>query len=281
MNLIGKTAFITGSTDGVGRLVAERLGRAGAHVLLHGRDERRGAEVLVRVTEAGGGPRSAFYRADLAALGDVEALGARVRRDHPRIDLLINNAGIGSGGSNDASRRLSAEGFELRFAVNYLAHFLLTARLLPAIVGNAPARIVNVASLGQQAIDFDDVMLERGYSGTRAYCQSKLAQILFTIELAERLKGTRTTVHSLHPATFMDTRMVREAGRTPMNSVEQGADAIVYVATAAELAHRSGLFFNGQREARADPQAYDAGARKKLFELSLDLTRLADDAFQV
>lgn len=277
--MAGKTVFITGSTDGVGRVVAERLARAGATVLIHGRDAARGAQTLARVTAVGA--RGAFYRADLAALAEVEALAANVLRDHSRIDLLINNAGVGSGGDHERTRRLSADGYELRFAVNYLAHFLLTARLLPAIVSATPARIVNVASLGQQAIDFDDVMIERGFTGTRAYCQSKLAQILFTIDLAERLKGTRTTVHSLHPATFMNTTMVREAGRTPLSSVEQGAEAIEYVATSADLEARSGLFFNGKREARADPQAYDARARQQLHALSLKLTRLPEDAFRI
>lgn len=277
--MAGQTVLITGSTDGVGRVVAERLARAGATVLIHGRDAARGAQTLAQVTAAGA--RGAFYRADLAALAEVEALAAKVLRDHSRIDLLINNAGVGSGGDHDRTRRLSADGYELRFAVNYLAHFLLTARLLPAIVGAGPARIVNVASLGQQAIDFDDVMIERGFNGTRAYCQSKLAQILFTIDLAERLQGTRTTVHSLHPATFMNTTMVREAGRAPLSSVEQGAEAIEYVATSADLETRSGLFFNGKREARADSQAYDVGARQKLHALSLKLTRLPEDAFRV
>ncbi len=130
-------------------------------------------------------------------------------------------------------------------------------------------------------IEFDDVMMERGYSGTRAYCQSKLAQILFTIALAERLKGTRTTVNALHPATFMDTTMVRQAGRTPMSTVAQGADAIEYVATSAQLESRSGLFFNGQHEARADPQAYDARARATLFEHTLRLTHLNADVFGI
>ncbi len=278
-SMAGKTVFITGSTDGVGRVVAERLARAGATVLIHGRDAARGAQTLAQITAAGA--RGAFYRADLASLAEVEALAEQVLREHSRIDLLINNAGVGSGGDNDRTRRLSADGYELRFAVNYLAHFLLTARLLRSIVGAAPARIVNVASLGQQAIDFDDVMIERGFNGTRAYCQSKLAQILFTIDLAERLQGTRTTVHSLHPATFMNTTMVREAGRTPISTVEQGADAIEYVATSPELDARSGLFFNGKREARADPQAYEARSRQRLHALSLKLARLPEDAFRI
>jgi NAD(P)-dependent dehydrogenase (short-subunit alcohol dehydrogenase family) len=191
-----------------------------------------------------------------------------------RLDLLINNAGIGSGGSQ-GTRQTSADGYELRFAVNYLSGFLLTHLLLPLVRTSTPARIVNVSSLGQQAIDFADVMLTHGYSGSRAYCQSKLAQIMFTIDLARELYGSGVTVNALHPATYMNTTMVRQSGVTPMSGVEQGADAILNLATSAALDGRSGLFFNGQREARADAQAYDAGARQRLKTLSLELSGLS------
>ena len=191
-----------------------------------------------------------------------------------RLDLLINNAGIGSGGPQ-GTRQTSADGYELRFAVNYLAGFLLTHLLLPLVRTSTPARIVNVSSLGQQAIDFADVMLTHGYSGSRAYCQSKLAQIMFTIDLARELDGTGVTVNALHPATYMNTTMVRQSGVTPMSSVEQGADAILNLATSAALDGRSGLFFNGQREARADAQAYDPAARQRLKTLSLELSGLS------
>ncbi|TIV92829.1 MAG: SDR family NAD(P)-dependent oxidoreductase, partial [Mesorhizobium sp.] len=142
----------------------------------------------------------------------------------------------------------------------------------PLLKASAPARIVNVASAGQQAIDFDDVMLTHGYSGVRAYCQSKLAQILFTIDLAEQLEGSGVTVNALHPASYMDTTMVRQAGVTPWSSVETGADAIVNLAASPALEGRSGLYFDGQRESRADAQAYDEKARRRLRDLSLDLT---------
>ncbi len=166
----------------------------------------------------------------------------------------------------------------MRFAVNYLAGFLLTSLLLPLLRTSAPARIVNVASAGQQAIDFADVMLTRGYSGGRAYRQSKLAQILFTVDLAQRLNGTGVTVNSLHPATYMATTMVREAGVAPWSTVEEGGEAILNLAISPELAGRSGLYFNGLREARADAQAYDARARAKLRALSLQLAGLPADA---
>lgn len=270
--LDGKTCLITGSTDGVGRRVAERLGDMGARVLVHGRDRARGASVVEGLRAAGA--EAEFYPADLASLAEVRRLAESIRNAHDRLDVLVNNAGIGSGGPH-ATRRVSADGHELLFAVNYLAGFLLTALLLPLLRAAAPARIVNVASAGQQAIEFDDPMLTRGYSGGRAYRQSKLAQILFTVDMAEALKGTGVTINCLHPATFMDTTMVRQAGTTPISSVDDGADAILNLVVAPEMEGRSGLYFNRLQEARADPQAYDAKARAKLRELSLRLSGLA------
>lgn len=230
MRVDGKTILITGSTDGVGRRVAERLGAMGARVLVHGRDHARGKRVVDDLCAAGA--EATFYPADLTSLAEVRRLADAVRNDHARPDVLINNAGIGSGAA--ATRRLSADGHELLFAVNYLAGFLLTALLLPLLRAAAPSRIVNVASAGQQPIDFDDVMLLRGYSGGRAYRQSKLAQILFTLDLAEALKGSGVTVNCLHPATFMDTTMVRQAGTTPISTVDDGADAILNLVVAGD-----------------------------------------------
>jgi len=208
--------------------------------------------------------------ADLAALGEVLRLADTVRDRTDHLDLLINNAGVGTGGQG-TKRQMSADGYELRFAVNYLAGFLLTSRLLDLLKASAPSRIVNVASAGQQAIDFDDVMLSRGYSGVRAYCQSKLAQILFTVDLAETLEGSGVTVNALHPASYMDTSMVRQAGIAPWNTVETGADAILNLATSPALEGRSGLYFDGGRESRAEAQAYDPQARRQLRKLSLEL----------
>src|SRR5690606_3869659 len=204
LDMTGKTALVTGSTDGLGRAVAVRLGALGATVLVHGRNRERGAEV-VRDVEAAGGS-AVFDRADFASLDEVRALADTVLERHERLDLLINNAGIWTDGSDE--RRTSADGHELVFAVNYLAGYVLTHRLLPLIIRSAPARIVNVSSLAQQPIDFDDVMLEHGFSAGRAYAQSKLAQVMFTIDLARELEGTGVTVNSLHPATLMDTAMV-------------------------------------------------------------------------
>ncbi len=273
--LKGKTALVTGSTDGVGRLVARRLAAAGAHLLVHGRDRERGERVVAEITQDGG--TAEFLPADLAALAEVRRLADAVRSKTERLDILINNAGIGTDGAS-GSRQTSADGHELRFAVNYLAGFLLTHLLLPLIRKSAPARIVNVASAGQQPIDFADLMLARGYSGTRAYCQSKLAQIMFTIDLAEELKGAGVCVNALHPATYMNTTMVRRAGVTPWSSVEEGAEAILNLAASAALDGRSGLYFDGLRQTRANAQAYDAAARHRLKAISLELTGLSAKA---
>ncbi|MGA3138743.1 MAG: SDR family NAD(P)-dependent oxidoreductase [Xanthobacteraceae bacterium] len=265
-----KTTLVTGSTDGVGREVALRLGGDGWRVLIHGRDRERGKAVVAAIEKAGG--TAEFIAADLSTLAEVRRLADAVQKTTQRLDLLINNAGIGSGGPQGV-RQESADGYELRFAVNYLSGFLLAHLLLPLIEKSAPARIINVSSLGQQAIDFDDVMLTHDYSGMRAYRQSKLAQILFTLDLAHDLKGTGVTVTALHPATFMNTAMVRQFG-TPMSTVEEGADAIMRLAVSGDVDGMTGLYFNGQREAKADPQAYDAGARQKLKALSLELSGL-------
>ena len=266
-----KTALVTGSTDGVGRMVAERLGQDGWRVLVHGRDRGRGEQVVASINAGRGSAE--FLQADISAFAEVRRLADAVQRATKRLDLLINNAGIGSGGPQ-GTRQTSADGHELRFAVNYLAGFLLTDLLLPLLKASAPARIVNVSSLGQQALDFSDVMLTREYSGIRAYRQSKLAQILFTIDLAKELEGKHITVNALHPATFMGTKMVRDFG-TPRSTVEEGALAILKLATSAGVEGRSGLYFNGQEEARPDAQAYDPEARQRLKRLSLELTGLS------
>jgi NAD(P)-dependent dehydrogenase (short-subunit alcohol dehydrogenase family) len=253
-----KTTLVTGSTDGVGREVALRLGGDGWRVLIHGRDRERGKAVVAAIEKAGG--TAEFIAADLSTLAEVRRLADAVQKTTQRLDLLINNAGIGSGGPQGV-RQESADGYELRFAVNYLSGFLLAHLLLPLIEKSAPARRINVSSRGQPGSDL------------RAYRQSKLAQILFTLDLAHDLKGTGVTVTALHPATFMNTAMVRQFG-TPMSTVEEGADAIMRLAVSGDVDGMTGLYFNGQREAKADPQAYDAGARQKLKALSLELSGL-------
>ena len=272
MKMDGKTVLITGSTDGVGRYVATRLAAAGAKVLIHGRDQER-AKTLSEEIKRAGGSEPVFYQADLSSLADTRKLADAVLADHTRLDVFVSNAGIGSQ-NNGPARQTSADGYELRFAVNYLSGFLLAHRLLPLLKTSAPSRIVNVASLGQHPIDFDDVLITRGYSGGRAYAQSKLSQIMFTIDLADELRESGVTVNSLHPATYMNTTMVRAGGITPMSTVEQGGEAILHLVTGDDVAGKSGLFFNGMNEAKANPQAYDAAARQSLRALSRELTGL-------
>ncbi|OBZ97296.1 3-oxoacyl-ACP reductase (plasmid) [Pararhizobium polonicum] len=268
-----RTILITGSTDGVGRRVAERLAAPETTILIHGRDRDRGESLVQAIIQSGG--KAAFHSADLSTLSEVRDLADTILRDHSRLDVLINNAGIGVTGAYPG-RCESPDGFELRFAVNYLSGFLLTRLLLPILESGPRARIVNVASVGQQAIDFSEVMLTRGYSGRRAYCQSKLAQILFTFDLAEELKGTGVTVNALHPATYMATAMVRGDGVSPTSSVDEGADAILNLAISPDLQDRSGLYFDGLRPSRAQAQAYDADARQRLRALSFQLTGLSN-----
>jgi NAD(P)-dependent dehydrogenase (short-subunit alcohol dehydrogenase family) len=272
MNMDGKTALVTGSTDGVGRYVAAKLAADGAKVLIHGRDKARGQALADEIRRQGKG-EVMFYQADLSSLAGTRKLAEAVLADHKRLDLFISNAGIGSQNEGPA-RQTSADGYELRFAVNYLSGFLLAHLLLPLLKASAPSRIVNVASLGQHPIDFDDVMITKNYSGGRAYSQSKLSQIMFTIDLADELKGSGVTVNSLHPATYMNTTMVRAGGITPTSTVEQGGAAILHLAEGDDMADKTGLFFNGLQQARANPQAYDKTARQRLRALSLELTGL-------
>jgi NAD(P)-dependent dehydrogenase (short-subunit alcohol dehydrogenase family) len=267
--------LVTGATDGLGKRVARDLAVQGASVLLHGRSRDKGEATLQEIREATGSQKLTYYNADLSSLDAVRGLAERIQADRDRLDVLINNAGIGSG-APPARRELSADGYELRFAVNYLAHFLLTYRLLPLLRRSTPARIVNVASVGQQPIDFEDVMLEHEYDGLRAYRQSKLAQVMATFDLAKELSGSGITVNSLHPASLMDTKMVRETDYFggPISTVEEGAQAVEYLATSPELEGVSGEYFDGQRRASANAQAYDEEARRRLRQLSQQLTGL-------
>jgi NAD(P)-dependent dehydrogenase (short-subunit alcohol dehydrogenase family) len=272
----GITALVTGATDGLGRAVAEGLAGEGARVLLHGRSSERLAAAAREIETATGNDRLSTHVADLASLDAVRGLAAEVPETTPELNLLVNNAGIGGGRPEGRTRQESADGYELRFAVNYLAGFLLTLELLPLLRRSAPARIVNVASAGQSPVDFDDVMLERGYGGSRAYSQSKLAQIMFGIELAERVPAEEVTVNSLHPSTYMPTKMVLEELGRSMDSLEDGAAATLRLATAPGLEGVTGRYFDRQAEAAAHPQAYDPEARRRLWDLSRQLTGAPD-----
>ena len=232
--------------------------------MVHGRSRDRGEAVVEELREQTGNPRLHLHLADLSSLDEVRRLADEVEAGHDELHTLVNNAGIGTG-----PREESEDGYELGFAVNYLSHFLLTHRLLDLLRRSAPARIVNVASAGQQPLDFDDVMLEREYDGFRAYAQSKLAQVMFSFDLAERLPADEVTVNVLHPASLMDTKMVRETFGAAHSTVAEGAEATAHL---VELEDVSGRFFDGMRPARADQMAYDRGARRRLWDISTELT---------
>jgi NAD(P)-dependent dehydrogenase (short-subunit alcohol dehydrogenase family) len=264
--------FVTGSTDGLGRSIAERLAGDGATVLIHGRDSEKLASTAHELRSATRNDKVRTYLADFSSLRQVRSMAHEVEAENHRLHVLINNAGVGSGKPAGTTRQESDDGYELRFAVNYLAGFVLTLRLLPLLRRSAPARVVNVASAGQYAIDFDDVMLEREYDGSRAYRQSKLAQVMFGFELAERVPAEEVTVNSLHPATFMPTKIVLEQHGHSVESLEEGVEATLRLAVGDDVEGVTGRYFNRQAEAQADDQAYDSVARRRLWDLSAELT---------
>jgi len=261
--------LITGATSGLGRYLARELAASGWQVLAHGRDPARVAELTAELGGGapgpGGGARG--YVADLASLDRVRELAARVRAEVPRLDVLVNNAGIGFGAPGEG-RQVSADGYELRFAVNYLAPVLLTRLLVPLLTESAPSRVVNVGSLGQVPFDPADAEFEHGYNGVDAYRRSKLALAAFTFDLAAELAAAQVTVNCLHPATFMNTAMVTEGGITPVSTVEQGGEATMRLITDPALDGVTGQFFDGLRTSRALPQAYDRQFCAQLAEVT-------------
>jgi len=259
-----RIVLVTGSTDGLGREVARRLAAEGAHVIVHGRNAERG-KALVDEIATGGKGSARFYAADFASLAAVRQFADGVLRDYDRLDLLVNNAGV----VLRQGREVSTDGHELHFAVNYLSGYLLTYKVLPLLERGRSPRIVNVSSLSAAPIDFADVMITRDYSMNRGYGQSKLAQVMFTIDLAQELKGKGIVVQALHPATYMNTTMITSAGLTPRSTVEEGTAAVMHaIATDAP----SGTFFNGQEIGTPHAQSADAEARAKLRAVSRQLT---------
>jgi NAD(P)-dependent dehydrogenase (short-subunit alcohol dehydrogenase family) len=265
-----QTILITGSTDGLGLATAERLVGRGATVLVHGRSEQKLERALAKLG-ADRGARVRGFLADLGSLERVRRLARDVTDQVDRLDVLVNNAGV----ALMEGRRESEDGFELTFAVNYLSHFLLTAELLPLLRRSAPARVVNVASIGQAPVDFEDPMADgREYDGFQAYRESKLAQILFTFELAERLREAGVddvTVNALHPATLMDTQMVRGSPGRAMSDVAEGVEALSRLVGDPELDGVSGSYFDQTEEAAPHGQAGDPDARRRLWALSEEL----------
>jgi NAD(P)-dependent dehydrogenase (short-subunit alcohol dehydrogenase family) len=265
------TVLVTGSTDGIGKRTALDLAIMGARVLVHGRDRRKGEATLEEIRSASGSGKLEYHNADLSSLDEVRRLADEVAEDRPGLDVLVNNAGIGSG-RMAGRREVSADGYELRFAVNYLAPFLLTYLLLPALRRSAPSRVVNVSSLGQSPLDLSDLMLQRHYDGWDAYAQSKLALVMFTIDLAERLRDDGISVNAVNPGSLLDTNMVRESFGRGRGDVQQGADAIIHLATSPDVEGVTGRFFDRMTEARANHQAYDPSVREALRRFSCRAT---------
>jgi NAD(P)-dependent dehydrogenase (short-subunit alcohol dehydrogenase family) len=256
------TVLVTGATSGLGRALAGELAGAGWRVVVHGRDAVR---VQALVDELG--HDAAGVVADLSRLDDVRGLATQVTAIAPELRVLVNNAGVGFGAPG-AGREVSADGHELRLAVNYLAPVLLTRELLPSLAANAPARVVNVGSMGQQPVDLADPEFTHDYNGTDGYRRAKLALAAWSFDLADKVRPLGVTVTCLHPATFMPTAMVRESGVDPVSSLEQGVRATLRLVIDQELDGVTGQFFNGLRPARALDQAYDPAFQAGLREVT-------------
>jgi retinol dehydrogenase-14 len=278
--MAGRTVLVTGGTGGIGKATALGLAAMGAHVAITGRDRGRTEEAAREIRAAGGGPVDEFI-ADLSAQAEVRRLAAEVLRRLPRIDALVNNVG----GYWD-TRHVTADGLEHTFALNHLAPFLLTNLLLDRLTRSAPARVVAVASHAQAMgrIDFDDLQGERSYSGARAYNQSKLANVLFTYELARRLEGTSVTANALHPGVVRTSFGAEDPGLLQrllvpllmpfMKTPAQGAATSIHLASAPELAEVSGRYFAGSRPRRSSGRSYDEAAAARLWRVSADLVGL-------
>ena len=259
--------LVTGATDGLGRAVAGELAGQGATLLLHGRSEERGKRTLSEIRARTGNNKLAYYRADFESLSEVRDLAERIQADHEQLDVLLNNAALGI----DPVRRISSDGYESTFQVDYLAPYVLSYLLAPLLIGSAPSRVVNVASAGQAPINFHDVMLERSYDGMKAYCQAKLAEIMLTIDQAAQLSGSGVTVNCVHPALNMPTKIVTHMF-TPQSEIADGVRSTLRLITDPALENVTGRYFDQTQEARALPQAYDETARARLRGIAEQLT---------
>jgi len=274
----GKVALVTGATKGIGRVTARELAQRGARVLLVARDRTRGEATAAEIREASEGRPPDVLVADLSSRSEVRRLAREVRERTPRLDLLVNNAG-----AIFEERKVSADGLEMTFALNHLAYFLLTLELLPLLEEGSTSRIVNVSSVAHErgTIDFDDLQGERGYSMWKAYQQSKLANVLFTRELARRLGGRGVSTNALHPGVIASgfgrngrgvfSRLVA-LGAPFLASPEKGARTTLHVATAPELRGVTGRYFSGYREKTPSRAARDAAAALRLWQISENLT---------
>ena len=266
MDYAGKTVLVTGSTDGLGREIARSLAAEGAHVIVHGRNAERGQALVDEITASGTGS-AVFYPADFGSMAAVREFADTIAADFPRLDLLVNNAGILIAGDELPQ---SADGHDLTFAVNYLSNWILVNRLRPSLAAAAPSRIVNVSSISASPIDFDNVMLEGG-NGFQAYGQSKLAQVSMTVELAPAFLADGITMIALHPATMMDTAMVSEVGMDAMVPVEEGRDHVMGLILSPDV-EPGAFYIDGAVSPPNHPQPTDPAARARLVALSTELT---------
>ena len=278
--LEGKTCVVTGATSGIGQETALGLAKRGGHLVLVARSQERAEATLAAIQREVTGATGEIHLADLGVQADVRRAANEILARHPRIQLLVNNAGI-----VNLRRETTADGLEATFAVNHLAYFLLTELLLPALVAGAPARIVNVSSEGHRfgKLDFEDLMAEREYRGMRVYGRSKTANILFTQELARRLTGTGVTVNCLHPGA-VSTRLGHQHGwwapivttllKPFFRSPERGAETSIHLATAPEVAGVTGQYFKDLRAVEAARHATDLENARLLWERSTELCGL-------
>ena len=275
----GKTCVVTGANSGMGFIVARELAQRSANVVLVCRSQSKGDLASSEIRRFTGNESVELMIADLASFESVRKFASDFKQNHQKLHVLVNNAGLILG-----KRTLTPDGLETTFQVNYLSHFLLTHLLLDVPKASAPSRIVNISSDAHTSghMNFDDLQFERGYSGWKSYCQSKLAQILFTYELAERLKGTGVTVNCLHPGAVR-TNWGDEAGtlgigirlaRPFMLSPDKGAETALYVATSSDLEGVSGKYFAKKRETQSSKESYDIEERRKLWEISMKLSGL-------
>ncbi|MFC7082111.1 SDR family oxidoreductase [Halorussus caseinilyticus] len=287
---MARVVLLTGGTSGIGREAALRLAEGGATVLFTGRDREAGREVLSEVRRAHPESAGEFYRADFADFDAVRELAREVRADYDRLDVLVNNAG-----TSHSERRTTDEGVELTFAVNHLAPFLLTNLLASRLRESAPARVVTTSSALHEdgsLADLESVVRGEDFDGLDAYADSKLANVLFTVELAERLAESGVTANCVHPGWIPNTNLVRNAtgfSRAfttaaslvasiapvgPFESVEGAADALAYLVTSEEVADASGAYFDRRERATPASAAADAGLRERLWERSAELVGL-------
>lgn len=279
-DLTGRVCVVTGASRGIGRATAEGLGALGATLVLVCRRAEDGAEVAEGITKAGGRPAQ-VVRCDLSSQAAIRSAAREILAAHQKVHVLINNAGVLL-----RTREVSADGLEMQLAVNHLAYFLLTNLLLDALKAGAPSRIVNVSSGAHQGgrLDFDDLQSQRRYEPIRVYSMTKLANLLFTHELALRLEGTGVTVNAVHPGVIATRLLANYLDLPGVGGVvssafggkpARGAETPIYLAASPEVAGITGGYFVNRQESRSSPASYDEAAARKLWDVSAGLTGVA------